>query len=146
MASRNHLYCPFTATDAKLECCVSTAKVDLKARDFFDEIGGDDYVAYGNVDSEIDQRPASNLNLDAYDSNPIDIQSKTPESGGTFSANANIVNGLTSLAKGNFNLNDGGAWAPSVQWKSPTDFGAGSQTVSSTAPEPIDVAYDYGDK
>ena len=140
---RSHLYCPFTATDAKLECCVGTAKVDLKARQFDNDLDAaineaDSYdTAYAPTNIPVEtppSNPPSNLNLEAYDANPIDISSNHPQEGGTVSINGNIVGGLTSIAKGNFNLENGGGFSPSINWKSPTDFGSGPQNIRGTAP------------
>lgn len=142
MLCRSHLYCPFTATDARLECCVGTAKVDLKARQFDDDFSdfsvalneADNYdMAYAPTNTQVDT-PASNLNLEAYNSNPVDISSNHPQGGGTVTVDGNLVGGLTSIAKGNFNLENGGGFSPSITWKSPTDFGAGPQNVEGTAP------------
>lgn len=145
MLCRSHLYCPFTATDAKLECCVSTTKVDLKARQFDDDFSSalneaSSYdMAYAPTNTQFDTpaSPASNLNLEAYNSNPVDISSNHPQEGGTVSVDGNLVGGLTSIAKGNFNLENGGGFSPSITWKSPTDFGAGPQNVEGTAPAEV---------
>lgn len=144
---RSHLYCPFTATDAKLECCVGTAKVDLKARQF-----DEDFTAALNEADSFDtayaptnipvETPPSNLNLEAYDANPIDISSNHPQEGGTVSVNGNIVGGLTSIAKGNFNLENGGGFSPSINWKSPTDFGSADRNIRGTAPVVAAVPWD----